>query len=171
MAKSTENEIIKSLSEENAELTESICSWSRNCAQLSNQVTKLKGLNIKLTAENAELKSTMDKNIDQLHVNSKDMKYVMELLEKTTLQNKELKAENAKLGIRLQNDQKVIKHTHNKKKMTEDENAELKDEIRAKDDLIKFYKEISDAKVSEVEELQQINRILKSKTIKVQQNK
>lgn len=60
MNKSKENQIIKSLNDENAELIESICSWSKICAQLTDKMTKLQVSNKKLTAENEELKSYLD---------------------------------------------------------------------------------------------------------------
>ncbi len=97
---------------------------------------------------------------------SKDTKYVMELLDKTTQQNKELKEENKELVTRL-NEREIAKPQHGQSSMSAAiKNAELRKMIREKDELIVFYKEICDAKVCEVKELQQLNRLLKNGIIK-----
>lgn len=156
-----ESSIIKALTDENAELSEIICSWSRNCGQLSDQISKLKVQNKKLTADNAELQSKLDKNIVQTQGQSKDIKYLVESLEKTTQQNKDLRAESAMLTMTLSG-WKLAKPVHDKNTMTEDQGTALGEKIREKDELIMFYKETLDAKVTEVNELQQINRYLRS---------
>lgn len=159
MDKPTHDEIVKSLTEENAELSESIRSWSENCGQLTNQIAKLKLSNKQLNAEVTQLKSDLGKYAAKFDGHSKDMKYVMGLLEKMTRQNKDLKAENKKLSEKTIG-RKDEKHRNiDRIKLIEFENAELKNLIREKDETILFYKEVCNAKVSEVKQLERINKV------------
>lgn len=135
--------------------------------KLRDQNSKLEMANKKLTAENAELKIKLDKNAVQLQGNSKDIKYVMQLLEKSNLENKKLKEELSAKRERYHDQENGLKmrvmEVRDKNTMTEDKQTDWKEEIRNKDEAISFYKEICDAKVSEVAELQHINRFLKDK--------
>lgn len=127
-------------------------------------------MNKKLTAENAELKSRLDKNAAVSQGNLKDTKYVMQLLEKSNLKNKQLEQElcSTRNGCRDKESEKLLdKQVHVQSTMTEDMHTDWKEEIRYKDEAISFYKEVCDAKVSEVAELQRANRFLKNK---IQQN-
>lgn len=161
---------IQLLTDEITELYERVNCWKNNCESLTNLVSKLTIDNKNLASENAQLKSKIDKNVEQT---SKDVSYLMAIVEKKTQQIVKLKAENAKLS-ELQNGTGEGKHAeggvHERKStLAEDEDEKWKAKLREKNELIRFYKETCDAKVTEIIELQQLNKILVSKVSKIQQ--